>query len=278
MDNVCKGIKKFECIINTIGSEKETKVSEFIEFYKACSKEEQEELKFFLFSISTFFDIKKMLDTYREFMRQDIELFLELFNFEETSDYGKLSEYEVNHTHYPYIALSTYLFLFTIKKVLNAHPNLKSLSFLDVGAGIGEKVVIASYFFENVFGIEYNKVNVEISRNIYFCLLRNRLVNKNEIFKEGDALDFDYKDYDVIYYYRPMTAQEQMDKLFEKIIKTAKPGTFILSFLYESPNEYIENIDDYLNRSIENGEKPVNCVFEVLNNKKVRFCFSVWKE
>lgn len=116
----------------------------------------------------------------------------------------------------------------------------KSKKFLDVGSGIGSKVILASPFFD-AYGIDYNEKYVEKAKQI--GMNRVGLVN---------ALEFDrYDNFDLIYYYRPIANMEKYG-IFENMVYTQmKPGSLVAPmFTYfnwdEKPD--IEKISQYLYR------------------------------
>ena len=90
-------------------------------------------------------------------------------------------------------------------------------SFLEVGCGPGFKLLMASFFFKTVHGIEIVPEHVDFAQKILDLEV-----------SLCDALDFDrYGDYDLIYYYRPFS-QKPLQALFEhKVCEAMKPGSFL---------------------------------------------------
>lgn len=93
----------------------------------------------------------------------------------------------------------------------------RSKKFLDVGCGLGSKVMLASVLFD-AYGIEYDERQVSIANN-----LNIKRVGK------ADGMTFDkYDEFDVIYYFRPIHDKEQY-KLFEtNIHQKMKPGALVV--------------------------------------------------
>ena len=99
------------------------------------------------------------------------------------------------------------------------------LKFIDVGCGGGTKVIMASHFFEQADGLEYNADFVEHARRT----INITKVDGCTIF-EGDALTFpDYADYDIVYFYRPISDDDLLTQMETNIVNTVKPGTIIIA-------------------------------------------------
>ena len=149
---------------------------------------------------------------------------------------------------FPYIPLPLNQFLeqlFKARSILNpdwvsqryAHPQP---SFIDVGCGIGTKVLIARQFRLDYCGIEINKKYVEAARRLLGDYTKKTIL-------QGDARKHNYSPYDIIYFYCPMRTTYKKDKqgnctteidktneltLEERIITTAKVGAVILANLH----------------------------------------------
>ena len=99
------------------------------------------------------------------------------------------------------------------------------MRFLDVGCGGGTKLVMASHFFRQADGLEYNSVFAENAR-------RTLHITKTEGASviEDDALRFEnYADYDVIYFYRPISNDALLAKMEKTIVDQATPKTIIIA-------------------------------------------------
>lgn len=124
---------------------------------------------------------------------------------------------------YPFIAFSTTQFISQLsianKIRTDVYKSTYRGSFLDVGCGIGTKLLIAAEIMDP-FGVEINKKYIIVAR---------RLVGKNKV-TLADALTYDgYRNHDVLYFYRPMSDYPKQRDLETKIAKDAKPGAIILA-------------------------------------------------
>ena len=146
---------------------------------------------------------------------------------------------------FPYIPLQLAPFLeqlFKARSILNPdwvsqrYSTYPRPSFIDVGCGIGTKVLIAKQFCLDYYGIEINKKYVEVARKL--------LGDYKKTILQGDARKHDYSPYDIIYFYCPMRVMYKKDKkgnyssepdnrnevaLEQHIITTAKVGAIILA-------------------------------------------------
>lgn len=97
---------------------------------------------------------------------------------------------------FQYIPLYTSAFLSQMVQALTmftkANPG-KWPTFIDVGCGIGTKVLLAQACGTNAWGIELNRKYVEVARS--------RHIAPKQII-HGNALKHDYSAYDIIYFYR----------------------------------------------------------------------------
>jgi len=92
----------------------------------------------------------------------------------------------------------------------------RSKKFLDVGCGLGTKVMLASSLFD-AYGIDCDERYVTTANSI----------NINRV-GLADALTFDrYDQFDFIYYYRPIKDSEKYRDLEMKIHKEMKPGAIV---------------------------------------------------
>lgn len=152
-----------------------------------------------------------------------------------------------NRGRYKYIPLSIETFLSSIdvaKQVIDLYfpvgKQVRKKKFLDVGCGIGTKLLLAGSQFET-FGLEINSKYAEMARQLVDigystcdckddkdCGFRHA---KTHIF-EGDALKFNrYDEFDVIYFYRPFQDDRKQRRLEAQIIEQAKEGAVVLAFM-----------------------------------------------
>ncbi len=97
--------------------------------------------------------------------------------------------------------------------------------FLDVGCGIGLKVLTAHQFFPRTDGLELDPGYAKTARK----LLKKSAFSNAKIF-QTDALEFQkYDAYDVIYFYWPIHDEKKMIELEKRIIAMAQPGTILIA-------------------------------------------------
>ena len=90
--------------------------------------------------------------------------------------------------------------------------------FLDVGCGIGTKLLIASQYGYEVSGLELRPEYLEAAR---------RLVPEARLI-QGDAMEFEgYGEFDFLYCYRPFVDDEQEDELERRMLVQLKVGAWI---------------------------------------------------
>lgn len=113
----------------------------------------------------------------------------------------------------------------------NERDRAEHIKFIDVGCGIGTKMLVAHDAFGLVpCGIEYNQRYVHRANQLLNTI--NRHGNKRMfVIIRGDAIKHDYAWYDLIYFYCPLSNEKLQIKLEERIIATAKPGALILTNL-----------------------------------------------
>ena len=96
-------------------------------------------------------------------------------------------------------------------------------SFLDIGCGTGTKVLCASWFFREVAGIELDPGYASAARRLFVSanLSGARLFEQNAFEYE------DFENHDVVYMFRPISDDEILYQLEQKMIQSVKPGTLI---------------------------------------------------
>lgn len=134
---------------------------------------------------------------------------------------------EIERGYYQYVGLEPRSF----RKLLDdAAPELEkraSMSFIDVGSGIGDKVYLAHKLgFGEVTGIEYNTYTHAIAKA---TMARIGLTSATLL--RGDAIEHDYSPYDVIYMYRPIEGVRYLTLLLERVLDTMKPGATTVDVL-----------------------------------------------
>jgi SAM-dependent methyltransferase len=97
--------------------------------------------------------------------------------------------------------------------------------FLDVGCGAGMKVYAALRYFDEAQGFDFDPAYVSAGQR--FLSIDRQIDAK--IF-EQDALSFDgYDKFDVIYFYRPISQENMLIEMEQRIARTARPGTILIA-------------------------------------------------
>ena len=97
-------------------------------------------------------------------------------------------------------------------------------SFLDVGCGIGLKVLQAAELFTRADGLEYEASHAAVGQT----MLQRAGRPEARIF-HADALCFtEYAAYDVLYAYKPMYG-EALEQMEARLIGQARPGTLLIA-------------------------------------------------
>ena len=110
------------------------------------------------------------------------------------------------------------------------------VSFLDVGCGIGLKVLGAAQFFETAQGLDYDQTRIEIAQNLVAHKDR-----PNDRAFQADGITFGgYGDYDVIYAYQPMADEALQIQMDRHIAATARPGTVLIMPHVQFPYRYAD--------------------------------------
>lgn len=99
-------------------------------------------------------------------------------------------------------------------------------TFVDVGCGIGVKLLLAREFLysSKIIGIEIHPKYSTVAERLITC---PRIRDTNTTIIEADAIKHNYKPYDIIYFYRPLSIEAKQIALETQILKTARPGTLI---------------------------------------------------
>lgn len=141
---------------------------------------------------------------------------------------GGQSDEALAHGCFSDIPLPPSMFLELIHaawRLLAAEGRAEGARFLDVGCGAGSKPLLASLVFDRADGLEYDPVYF---RDADALLGSFRAPNGKAI--HGDALAFEgYRDYDVIYFYRPMVAYENITALERQVVAHVRPGTILIA-------------------------------------------------
>lgn len=116
-----------------------------------------------------------------------------------------------------------------VRRVALAMGRTSPVSFLDMGCGVGLKLVQAAEYFEVVHGVEYDAARAEVADTL---IQRSRRAQDRAMV--GDALTFDdYGSYDVIYAYKPLSDAELLQQMERRIMAQARPGTIVILPYFE---------------------------------------------
>lgn len=116
------------------------------------------------------------------------------------------------------------------------------LHFVDVGCGVGSKVILAQDYFSRCSGIEITPTYAEVATTLLAACMRSRYTGAVQGgIIEGDARTIDYRLFDVIYFYCPMADSDKQFVLEEQIVKTAKVGAYIIANNKRHPSLWTDN-------------------------------------
>jgi len=152
----------------------------------------------------------------------------------------KYDHYVKSDGGYKCIHLRVALFIQQLNDVvkhLNLTPEqISNMKFLDVGCGVGQKIFLANCFGFRARGLELRKELISAGQNLFSDLRveirHDGYYSPEPFFIHGDALTYDgYNDFDILYFYCPLMAENLEIKLEEKLAKDAKPGAIVLANL-----------------------------------------------
>lgn len=104
------------------------------------------------------------------------------------------------------------------------------LKFLDVGCGIGEKIYLASLFGVKSFGLELRKELIAEGKRLFKSMGYGWHFETCNQFIQANALKYNYKDFDILYFYCPLFDGNLQVRLENQIAKTAKSGALVLPY------------------------------------------------
>ncbi len=128
---------------------------------------------------------------------------------------------------YPDIGLhnSAFVALLMATRRLQLARRADRTRFLDVGCGIGIKVLSACRFFDEAAGVELDPGYAAAARQV----LDGAGLGSAQVF-EGNALTFsDYADYEVVYFFKPLRDPELLLELEQRIVASVRPGTVLIA-------------------------------------------------
>lgn len=128
------------------------------------------------------------------------------------------------HGDLPYPFTKFFRLMQLARRLLLAQGRRAPLAFLDVGCGVGLKLVQAAVFFDVVHGLEYDPGRAEVA-----ATLVDRSPRANDRASHGDALTFDgYGMFDVIYAYKPLSDPDLLQQMEARIVAQARPGAILI--------------------------------------------------
>lgn len=125
------------------------------------------------------------------------------------------------------VRLSTRAFLghaHAAARVLLAQGLEGPSTFLDVGCGAGQKILLGLSFFERSDGVELDEGYAAAAQDLV-----RRMNSPARVFKE-DALEFNgYGEYRVVYFFKPMADPAGLAQLERHIAEGVRPGTILIA-------------------------------------------------
>lgn len=200
--------------------------------------------------------------------------------------HGLEEKSEQEKGHYPYVPFSREYFIELIIENQNLY-NKKS--FIDIGCGIGDKVILAEIFgnFDSVTGIELNLTTYQVAK--YFCLIGQLQFQAfSDYFKEErgyrpkikreilnvNAFDYNFSQHDFIYMYSPIHNSDLLGELYKKVLLEIPIGGIILEVLH---TQHLVNVAKNLGKVFIRKEAHYydNCVREGSIVRKTKNSFIV---
>ncbi len=138
----------------------------------------------------------------------------------------------INKKHYPFIPAYFNMGLIVVlsnllKRLKNETPS--PYRFLDCGCGIGNVMMLANAIGFNAEGIEYDGMTYRIAKEITGRLTGDKRVS----IMRGDITKFrGYKNYDVIYFYIPISEHEKMQLFMDRLKEKTRVGAYIVSYTW----------------------------------------------
>jgi len=162
--------------------------------------------------------LSRVISRYNTYFKREIDPY-----------YDKNKRRKINKKHYPFIPSGSNAGLAIILLALMAKFRTEFLppyKFLDCGCGIGNVVMLAHTIGYNADGIEYDGKTHRIAEK----LTRAKLTSDMRIIR-GDITTFrSYKNYDVIFYYVPISNTAKMGLFVSRLKEKAKVGAYIIPY------------------------------------------------
>lgn len=141
--------------------------------------------------------------------------------FSDTVDNNHIPENLWHYIPYPFG------FLLDDLKAIKAFLNYEEkISIIEVGCGIGVNAYFMKKFFKDAYvkGIDIDSKTLEIGSKIF---------ESGVDYQFKDAMDEDYSQFDIIFFYMPFSIDEEQQKFEEKIYNEAKKGAIVFSGMFE---------------------------------------------
>lgn len=168
------------------------------------------------------------LTSEREILIGVINRFIGLFSRE-------LQRSTTNQTdvEYPFVAMDTrqvfeqLLFVNNYLKSRNVMDTKDRIRFLDIGCGFGNVLLLAEQFDFAVYGLEKDRASIKVAREFF---------EPHQILEEDIKQFSGYADFDVVYYFCPLTEGEREFELF--VENEIKKGAILIANYKRSKNIY----------------------------------------
>jgi SAM-dependent methyltransferase len=115
---------------------------------------------------------------------------------------------------------------YLMDKQLEQHNCRRPIKFVDCGCGVGNILLLAiAIGGYKVTGLEYEPEAVEIAQ-----LLARHYCDDGNILQQDILTYEDYKLYDVIYYYQPISTSKEMNRFAKKVNNDIKVGAVVMTY------------------------------------------------
>ena len=150
------------------------------------------------------------------------------------------------------------------------------IKFVDAGAGVGNVLKLAYIGFRNNHNLSIKGIEIDKRLEEY-----QKLLGTNRNIKWGDILKEDYKDYNVIYFYRPFSDSKLQRKFEKRVGETAKVGSYIIPFdcgdYYFANPKYFKREEGYFKKikkvkKYKGSEEYCECGYKLSFGKDCEYC------
>lgn len=145
-----------------------------------------------------------------------------------------------SHGYIPFPVQRFFEVLMRLDSLLTTDPDYQAddtrhrpVSFVEVGCGSGRNILLARYaglvLLERSCGFELNADLVEMGR---------RGLDLGDDIFVADALEFDYRGFDVLFSYRPIQMPSLQAQLEQRMVTTMRPGAYLIAPMAEDLDRY----------------------------------------